>query len=907
MSNLPDSDRPDPDQLLARIQEEESRALRGKLKIFFGASAGVGKTYAMLGAARQQVLQDVDVVIGIVETHGRMETEVMADGIERLPMKEIPYRDRILEEFDLDGALARKPALILVDELAHSNVPGSRHAKRWQDVEELLAAGIDVYSTVNVQHLESLNDVVSGITGIRVWETVPDKAFDAADEVVLVDLPPDELLQRLKDGKVYLPNQAERAIRNFFRKGNLIALRELALRRTADRVDDQMLQYRREQFVAPVWQTRDSLLACVGPGEGSERIVRTAARIAGRLEVPWHAIYVETPELQRLPDAKRHGILRNLKLAQELGAQTASLSGADAIETAVKYARTHNLGKIIVGRDHLRPWRPWYRSFADRVGHAAPDLDVIQVARTEGETGPQLHAEDVVESVARDWQAYAWTAGVCGLAGAIAAPLYQVFDLANIVMLFLLAVLLVAVRFGRGPAVLASFLSVLIFDLFYVQPRFSFAVSDVQYLMTFAVMLAVGLITGQLMAGFKYQAQVATRREERVRALYEMSRSLSAALMPEQIAEIGEHFVEVELGGKAAFLLAGEDDDKLAPPLASVKGLAAVDMGIAQWAFDHGEAAGLGTDTLAGSPVLYLPLKAPMRLRGVLALEPSNADRLMAPEQRRLLDTFASLIAIALERVHYVDVAQSTTVQMESERLRNSLLAALSHDLRTPISVVVGLADSMFLTQPPPTDAQADIACSLREEALRISSQVDNLLDMARLQAGRVELNRQWQPLDEVVGSALKAMDRALADHRVKVSLDDDLPLVEIDSVLMERVFCNLLENAAKYTPGGSQVEIMASATDKTVQVRVEDNGPGLPSGKEEIIFKKFERGQTESATPGVGLGLAICRAIVEAHGGEIRAENRSQGGARFVFSLPKGVPPEIGKEELLEAGEQQP
>ncbi|HZX31195.1 MAG TPA: two-component system sensor histidine kinase KdpD, partial [Rhodocyclaceae bacterium] len=867
----------------------------------------VGKTYAMLNAARQQVLQDVDVVIGIVETHGRMETEVMADGIERLPLKDIPYRDRILKEFDLDGALARKPALILVDELAHSNVPGSRHVKRWQDVEELLAAGIDVYSTVNVQHLESLNDVVSGITGIRVWETVPDKAFDAADEVVLVDLPPDELLQRLKDGKVYLPNQAERAIRNFFRKGNLIALRELALRRTADRVDDQMLQYRREQFVASVWQTRDSLLASIGPGEGSERIVRTAARIAGRLEVPWHAIYVETPELQRLPDAKRHGILRNLKLAQELGAQTASLSGGDAIETTVKYARTHNLGKIIVGRDHPRPWRPWYRSFADRVGHVAPDLDVIQVARTDGETGPHLPAgQDVVESIAGNWQAYAWTAVACGLAGAIAAPLYEVFDLANIVMVFLLAVLLVAVRFGRGPAVLASFLSVLIFDFFYVQPRFSFAVSDVQYLMTFAVMLAVGLITGQLMAGFKYQAQVATRREERVRALYEMSRDLSAALMPEQIAEIGERFIEAELGGKAAFLLADEAD-KLAPPLASAKGLAAVDMGIAQWAFDHGEAAGLGTDTLAGSPVLYLPLKAPMRLRGVLALEPSNADRLMVPEQRRLLDTFASLIAIALERVHYVDVAQSTTVQMESERLRNSLLAALSHDLRTPISVVVGLADSMFLTQPPPTDAQAEIAHSLQEEALRISSQVDNLLDMARLQAGRVELNRQWQPLDEVIGSALKTMDRALSDHRVKVSLDEDLPLVEIDSVLMERVFCNLLENASKYTPGGSVVEILASATDSAVQVRVEDNGPGLPAGKEEIIFKKFERGQAESATPGVGLGLAICRAIVEAHGGEIHGENRPQGGARFVFSLPRGTPPDVGHEEPLEAEEPQP
>ncbi|HTZ00664.1 MAG TPA: two-component system sensor histidine kinase KdbD, partial [Rhodocyclaceae bacterium] len=335
--------RPDPDELLARIKDEEAKAGRGKLKIFFGSSAGVGKTYAMLAAARQQVLAGVDVVIGVVETHGRLETEAMADGIERLPPKDIRYKERVLKEFDLDAALARKPALILMDELAHSNVAGSRHPKRWQDVEELLAAGIDVYSTVNVQHLETLNDVVSGITGIRVWETIPDKVFDAADEVVLVDLPPDELLQRLKEGKVYLPHQAERAIRNFFRKGNLIALRELALRRTADRVDEQMQQYRRDKSVGPVWQTQESLLACIGPGSGGERIVRSAARIATKLEVPWHAVYIETPALQRLPEANRNRILRTLKLAQELGAETATLTGDDAEDLVVGYARNHNL------------------------------------------------------------------------------------------------------------------------------------------------------------------------------------------------------------------------------------------------------------------------------------------------------------------------------------------------------------------------------------------------------------------------------------------------------------------------------------------------------------------------------------------------------------------------------------
>lgn len=893
--------RPDPDQLLNRLNAEQDKARRGKLKIFFGASAGVGKTYAMLGAARQQLLQGVDVVIGIVETHGRMETEVMADGLEYLPLRDIHYRDRVLKEFDLDGALARKPALILMDELAHSNVAGSRHAKRWQDIDELLAAGIDVYSTVNVQHLESLNDVVSGITGIRVWETVPDKVFDAADEVVLVDLPPDELLQRLQAGKVYLPNQAERAIRNFFRKGNLIALRELALRRTADRVDDQMLQYRSDQFVSPVWQTRDSLLACIGTGSGGEKLVRTTARVASRLEAPWHAIYIETPALQRLSEESRHRILRNLKLAEELGAQTATLTGSDAEEVAVKYARDHNLSKIFVGRDHPRPWRPWYRSFADRIGQRAPDLDVLQVARsdTERESG-KASQESIGKSAFDQWPAYAKAGAGCALAGLAATLLFPLVDLPNIVMVFLLAVVLVSVRYGRGPGVLASFLSVAIFDFFFVTPRFSFAVSDVQYLMTFAVMLVVGLITGQLTAGSKYQAKVATRREQRVRSLYEMSRDLSAALMPEQIAEIGERFIVAELGAKAALLLT-DDNDRLQSALPSANGLPAVDMGIAQWAFDHAEAAGQGTNTLAASPILYLPLKAPMRQRGVLALEMRDRDRLLIPEQRRLLDTFASLIAIALERVHYVEVAQNTTVQMESERLRNSVLSAISHDLRTPMSILVGLADSMFLTQPPPTGQQAAIAHSLKEEALRVSGQVNNLLDMARLQSGRVELNRQWQPLEEVVVSALKTLERAFAEHQIKVSLDENLPLVNIDSVLMERVIYNLLENTVKYTPPGSSVEIGANVRERVIEVWVDDNGPGLPEGKEETIFKKFERGQPEGTTRGVGLGLAICRAIVEAHGGEIDAVNRPQGGARFMFTLPRGNPPLLDAEETPE------
>lgn len=894
--------RPDPDQLLDRIKEEESRAARGKLRIFFGASAGVGKTYAMLSAARQQAQQGVDVVIGVVETHGRKETQALVEGLERLPLKDVPYRDKVLKEFDIDGALARKPSLILIDELAHSNVQGSRHLKRWQDVEELQDAGIDVYSTINVQHLETLNDVVGGITGIRVWETVPDHVFDAADEAVLVDLPPDELLQRLKEGKVYLPHQAERAIQNFFRKGNLIALRELALRRTADRVDSQMLKYRRDQSVSPVWQTQESLLACVGAGDGAARIVRSAARIASRLDVPWHALYVETPELQRLSERRRQRILKSLKLAQEMGAETATLSGSDAVEVVVDYARDHNLSNVVVGRDHVHSWRPWYRSFADRVGKRAADLDVIQVARDEDRVRKPTDDrsdESWFDRLKAPWPYYAKSLLICGLVTAIAAPLHSVFELANIAMLFLLAVVLVAVRYGLGPSVMASFLNVAAFDFFYVQPRFSFAVSDVQYLLTFAVMLSVGLVTAQLTTGLKYQARVASRREQRVRALYEMSRELSGALLTEQIAEISQRFAASEFGSRSAILPA-DDNSRLGGPVHAPGGVPAVDMGIGQWAFDHSAEAGCGTDTLAGSPIRYVPLKAPMQTRGVLALEPRNPRRLQAPEQQRLLDTFARLIAISLERVHYVNVAQTTTLQIESERLRNSLLSAISHDLRTPLAALVGLADSMSMTQPPPTGQQVQIATSMREEALRMNSLVNNLLDMARLQAGMVKLNCQWQPLEEVVGSALKSVRSIVVSHRVCVRLPEDLPLLEFDALLIERVLTNLLENAGKYTPAGSTIAIGATnGTRDHVDIWVEDDGPGLPAGKEEEIFRKFERGQRESVTPGVGLGLAICRAIVEAHRGAIRAENRLDGrGARFVFSLPRGNPPTVDAAE---------
>ncbi|MYN00936.1 two-component system sensor histidine kinase KdbD [Pseudoduganella sp. DS3] len=889
-----DDARPDPDALLAQVQAQERKATRGKLRIYFGASAGVGKTYAMLSAARKLQAAGQPVLVGVIETHGRSETAALVEGLPVLPLRAVAYRDKILNEFDIDAALAQRPPLILIDELAHSNAPGSRHPKRWQDVEELLEAGIDVYSTVNVQHLESLNDVVGGITGIQVNETVPDTVFDAADEVVLVDIPADELLARLKGGKVYHAQQAERAARNFFRKGNLIALRELALRRTADRIEDDVRAYRVEQSIDTIWKTGASVLALVGPRPGSEQVVRSAARLAGQLGTEWHAIYVETPALQRLPAHERERILRTLKLAQDLGASTAVLSGSDIAAAAADYARGHNLSKITIGRSHSS-W-PWRRAHSRRLAAHAPDVDLIEVSVSEREAAPRTLAPTDEEEDARATKVRATGYAVAAAASVgmalLATPLLPYFDLANIAMLFLLVVLLVAVRYGRGPSVLATCVGVACFDFFFVAPRFSFAVSDLQYIITFGVMLAVGLITGHLTAGLRFQARIASHREARARALFEYARELSGALQTEQVFDTTARFLQATFNAKATLLVPDNDGRLHLPPGAGTP--AALDQGVAQWAFDHAERAGLGTDTLPASALYYMPLVAPMRTRGVLAIEPVQRRWILIPEQRQHLETFAALAAIALERVHYVEVAQEALVNMESERLRNSLLAAVSHDLRTPLTALVGLSESLAQSRPPLAASQADMARSLHEEALRMSALVANLLDMARIESGGLKFNLQWQPLEEVVGSALRASRLALAGHKVSTQLARELPLLRFDAVLVERVLCNLLENAAKYTPEGSSIVIYAVQRGEFARVMVYDNGPGLPRGREEAIFEKFTRGEKESAKPGVGLGLAICRAIVEAHGGTIAADKSPLGGAAVVFTLPVGTPPQV-------------
>ena len=889
--------RPDPDLLLAKVQEQESQSARGKLRIYFGSSAGVGKTYAMLTAALKLKAEGREVVGGVIETHGRAETASLLETLEVLPRQRVPHRERELTEFDLDGALARRPALILIDELAHSNLPGVRHPKRYQDVEELLAAGISVFTTLNVQHLESLNDVVGAITNVRVGETVPDTVFDRADEVALVDIPADELLARLKAGKVYLPQEAESAASNFFRRGNLMALRELALRRTADRVEGEVQAYRVDRSIEPVWKTGATLLTCVAPGAGAERVVRAAARLASQLNADWHAVYVETPGLQRLPAARRERILGTLSLAKDLGATTAVIADANVAESLVLYARNHNLSKLVIGRDPSRRLWPWQRSHGQKLALLAPDIDLVEIGHDMQERPEPLgvrHPPPVPEPGDRARSKrlrYLWAALACAAVTLVALPLANRFDRSNIVAIFILAVVLVAVRLGRGPSALAAILSVCAFDFFFVPPVFSFVVSDVQYILTFLVMLTVGLITGQLTAGLRFQARVAAHRAQRADSLYGLARDLSAAMEVREVERISVQSIERIFRASAAVLLP-DVAGRLSVAQPRAGSALQAELGTAQWAFDKGHSAGFTTDSLPGSEVLYLPLRAPHQARGVLAVKAHNRRLLQIPEQRQLLDTCAALIAIALERVHYAGVAQEALLRMESERLRNSLLAAVSHDLRTPLTVLQGLAEVLAMNHPPLAPAQLEAAELMQDEARRMTALVNNLLDMARIERGEVRLHQEWQPFEEVVGVALNATEQALKHHRVQTRIPAELPLVQIDAVLIARVLVNLLENASKYTPPGSEVIVAAEAVGHDLIVSVADNGPGLPVGREEEIFQKFARGERESSTRGVGLGLAICRAVVESHHGTIVGSNRPGGGAVFCITVPLGAPP---------------
>ncbi len=877
--------RPDPDRLLAEVAAQRQQAARGKLKIFFGACPGVGKTYAMLQGLQQLRGEGKHVLVGVAETHGRSETASLLENLSQLPLREVEYRGRTLREFDLDAALAARPDLIAVDELAHSNLESSRHRKRWQDVEELLAAGIDVHSTLNVQHLESLNDVVGRITGVRVRETVPDHVFDRADEVVVVDLPADELLKRLGEGKVYLPDAAQRAREHFFRKGNLIALRELALRRAADRVDAQMNDYRRTRAIETVWPTRERLLVGLAGTDDDERLVRDAARLARKLEADWIAAHVDIAQQRRGKHA-RGRIAQTLELAASLGAETATLPGTDVADALVACARARNVNRLLLGHKPRSPWKFWHRSTADRIGRRHSDLDLIVIAQGARKRARETPRERGAPRI--KWLPYLWATLACFAASAVASVLLRVFDLANVVMLFLLTVVLVALRWGRGAGAWAAFLAVACFDFFFVPPKLSMSVGDTQYIFTFVLMLGVALAIGQLTARLRHEARVASARERRAVMLARLSRELAGALITEQIVEIALRDFGSGFHAGVGLALPDADDRVRAIKNSAI----AIDESIAQWVYDHAQAAGAGTATLSAARARYVPLKAPMRVRGVLALEFSESDRLREPEEQRLLEACCGQLALALERVHFVEVAQNTLVQIEGERMRNTLLSAMSHDLRTPLTTILGAAQAA--NGQLRDHAAAPLLGSIIEQAQAMLRLIENLLDMARLQSRGVELNRQWQSLEEIVGSALRELREPLRTHPLKVDVPANLPLLEVDALLIERVLVNLLENAAKHTPSGTEIEVRTRNENGNVVIEIDDAGPGLPDIAPEKLFDPFERGHKELSVAGIGLGLALARRIVEAHGGKIEAQPRSPQGARFVVTLPAPAQPQV-------------
>lgn len=902
-----ESRRADPDSLLAEVQAQEKASKRGKLRIFFGATAGVGKTYAMLEAAQRRKAAGADVVVGYVEPHGRADTERLLEGLETLPFLMLGEGPTRVREFDLDRALQRHPQILLVDELAHSNAAGSRHAKRWQDIDELRDAGIEVWTTVNVQHLESLNDVVASITSVRMQETVPDTVFESADEVELIDLPPDELLQRLRDGKVYVPERVRVALDNFFRKGNLIALREMALRKTAERVDAAMDSYRATEGIADPWGAGERIMVGLGPRSDGDTLIRAGKRLAAALRADWIVVYVETPDLIRLPEAERNQRIGWLRLAEGLGAEAVTLGGPSAGAELARYAQARNATRILLGEPSRHGLARWLRpSTVDRVMLRVKGIDVTVVKTTENQRAARnpLIARSAAYLAAppsgkQRWPNYAATALGVAVATVIAWIADPVLNEPNVVMIYLLAIALIALKFGRGPSIAASIASTLAYNFFFVQPLFTFNVADGQYLLTFAILTGVGIVIGNLVASVRLQARVAGYRERRTALLYAMTRELAATRGMDQLASIAVRHIGEVFEAQAVVLLPGTDGTlrypRTSPGPASLQG---ADLSVAQWVQDHGQPAGLGADTLPGAAARYLPLAASGSSKerlGVLAVLPANARRVLLPEQAHLLETFAAQLALALERAGLADLAQNSAVAAESEAVRNSLLAAISHDMRTPLSVIEGAASALLDPAASLTAAQRkELAQTIVDESKQMTQVVSNVLDMTRLESGQIALRTEWVAMDEVIGSALQRLRGPLGGRKVDVDLDQGSLLTRGDPVLLEQLLANLVENVARHTPEQTHVRITARRRYDQIELSVVDDGPGLPSDVEpERLFEKFQRGGRPEQPPdrhgaaGVGLGLAICRAIAHAHGGEIRAERIPAGGAMFVLTLP--------------------
>lgn len=887
MTNTDDI-RPSPEAMLRLAQAEEVTAELGKLKIFLGYAAGVGKTYAMLEAARKRRKDGRDVVAGYVESHGRAETDVLLEGLEVLPRKEIRYMEVALQEMDIDAILARKPQIVLVDELAHSNAPGSRHEKRWQDVEEILEAGIDVYSTVNVQHFESLNDVVAQITGIVVRETVPDRLLDLAFEIKLIDIPPEDLLQRLQEGKIYIPDQAAKAIEKFFRPGNLMALRELSLRRTASRVDDQMRAYMETQSIAGPWATAERLLVCVSGSPYSEKLIRATCRLAEELKGQWFTLYIETPGGGRQVRENRESIWRDLRLAEGLGAQVATVTATDVTDAVMEYAARHNITKIVMGKPNKPRWNEFITPpVVDRIIRRSGAVDVVIVSFEQdkdklarGIAMPKRHAPFELRGYAASLALVAAATILCELLRPFLAP-------TNMVMFYLLAVVIASVRLSRKPAIATAFLGVLAFDFFFVPPRMTFAVADTQYLMTFLGLFVVGVVISTLVARSKERAEVMRAREVHTASLYYLSRDLAASVDIDAVLRAVVRNVEEALNAQVVILLPeGERLDIMA----TSEGLTLVmkEQAVADWAFRNNHPAGRATDTLVSADLIYLPLQTPASVVGVMGVRLESEPAYHSQDNRRLLDAFATQAAMAMERIRFSRQAEQAQILQARENLERALLNSISHDLRTPLVSVTGVLSSLKEEGAHLSEkARRELLETACGEAERLNRFVGNLLDMTRIEAGAVRLNFEPCDVQDLIGCALAALELRLGSREVSFKMLPTMPLVPMDLVLMTQVLVNLLENSLKYSSSGSIIEVVASTETSWLLLEVADRGPGVPDHDLKRVFDKFYRIPIPEGAGGTGLGLSICKGIVEAHGGKISAENRTGGGLRIVIRLP--------------------
>ena len=886
--------RPSPEALLAEVQREA----RGRLKIFLGAAAGVGKTYEMLLAARARHREGVDVVVGIVETHGRRETEALLIGLEVIPRRRVEYKGRWLTELDLDAVLARRPKIVLVDELAHTNAPGSRHPKRYLDVVELLEAGIDVYTTLNIQHIESLNDIVAQITRIRVQETLPDSIVDRADEIEIVDITPEELIERLRAGKVYVPATARRAIQHYFSPGNLTALRELALRRTAQRVDDQLLTHMKTHAIRGPWAAGARVLVCIREDPRSLSLVRHARRLADSLHAPWTALYVETARHHRLSDAERDRVAACLRLADQLGGVALTVPGSDVVDDVIAYAQANNITHIVVGKASRSRWfEMLHGSVVHDLVRRAGHISVLVMAGEDEETAPPATTRSRPKEQEVHLLPYIVALAAVIGATAVGFALRQFLNVGNLALVFISAITFVAARFGLAPSLFACAVASLAFNFFFLPPVYRLTIADPENVVALAFFLAVAVFVSNLAAQTRSEVFIARRRAKVTAELYSFSQKLAGIIDMDDLLWATAHQIASMLKVHVVILLPEEDRVVVRAGFPPEDELDASDLAAAKWSWEHDRPAGRGSDTLPGGKRLFLPVRTARGVVGVIGIDSEVPGPLFTPDERRLLEALLDQAAVSIERIRLAEDVDKARITAETERLRSSLLISVSHDLRTPLASILGAASSLKIYGNDYSQTTRDeLVTTIEEEAERLNRFVANLLDTTRLESGSLDIKRELTDVEEIVGSALQRAGKVLANHSISVDLAPDLPMLPLDGVLLEQTLFNLLDNAAKYAPSGTRIEVRAKVQDDIAVIQVIDEGPGIPPQDLDRLFDKFYRipaGDRQRA--GTGLGLAICRGFVEALGGRIEAGNRTdRPGAVFTITFPIGGGAEI-------------